>query len=82
MKIHCLSLKEKYDTLFKIRSRKPAFLLNPLKAMLNLVIDRICLQQLEYEMERADIPDDSIFLNSILWSPCLPLSTYSTRESQ
>ena len=29
--------------------------------MLNLVIDRISLQQLEYEMERADLPDDYLF---------------------
>ena len=26
--------------------------------MLNLVVYRIYLQQLEYEMERADLPDD------------------------
>ena len=29
--------------------------------MLNLVVNRISLQQLEYEMERADLPDDYIF---------------------
>ena len=63
-KIIFLSIKEKDDLLFKIMSKIPAFVLNPLKAMLNLVVDRISLQQLEYEMERADLPDDYIFLKS------------------
>ena len=56
--IQCLSLKAKNDALFKIRSKITAFVLNPLKAMLNLVVDIISLQQLDYEMERANIPDD------------------------
>ena len=30
--------------------------------MLNLIVDSISLQQLEYEMERDDPPDDNIFL--------------------
>ena len=60
-KIIFLSIKAKDDSLFKIMSKIPAFVLNPLKAMLNLVVDRISLQQLEYEMERADIPDDYNF---------------------
>ena len=50
MKIHCLSLKAKDDVRFKIKSKILAFLLKILKAMLNHVIDRISLQQLEYEM--------------------------------
>ena len=62
MKKHCLSLKSKDDELFKIRSKIPAFVLNPLKDMLNLVVYRISLQQLEHEMERADLPDDYFFL--------------------
>ena len=58
MKKHCSYLKAKYDALFKIRSKIPAFVLNPLKSMLNLVVDRISLQKLEYEMKPDDIPDD------------------------
>ena len=38
--------------------KKPAFLLKPLMAMLKLVVDRISIQQLEYEMERADLTDN------------------------
>ena len=53
-----LSLEEKDDALFKISSNKFAFLLKPLEDMLNLVVDGIYLQQIEYEMERADLPDD------------------------
>ena len=29
--------------------------------MLNCVVDRFYFQQLEYEMDRVDIPDDYIF---------------------
>ena len=47
--------------------------------MLKSEVDRLSLQQLDYEMDRADIPDDYIFLNSILWSPYLPLHTYSAQ---
>ena len=36
--------------MFKIKPKRPAFVLKPLKAMLNLIVDRISLQQLEYEM--------------------------------
>ena len=54
MKKHCLSLKAKDDALFRIGSKSPAFVLNPLKTMLKLVVDIITLQQLEYEMYRSD----------------------------
>ena len=50
MKKHYLYLKAKGDPLFKIRPKRPAFVLNSLKDMLNLVVDIISLQQLEYEM--------------------------------
>ena len=58
MKIHCYSLKAEHYALFKNRLKKPAFVLKPLKAILNPVVDRSSLQQLEYEMERDDLPDD------------------------
>ena len=61
IKIHFLSLKEKYDTLFKIGSKRPAFEIKPLRSMLNLVIHRISLRKLYYKMERADLPDDYNF---------------------
>ena len=48
--------------MLKIRSKSPEFALKTLKEMLNLVVDRIYLQQLEYKMERDDIPDDYNFL--------------------
>ena len=47
--------------MLKIRSKSPEFALKTLKEMLNLVVDRIYLQQLEYKMERDDIPDDYNF---------------------
>ena len=57
-----LSLKARDDSLFKNISKKPAFVLNPLKAMIKHVVDIISLQQLDYEMECVDIPDDYNFL--------------------
>ena len=45
------------DALFKIRSKSPAFVLNPIKAMLKLAVDIISLQQLEYEMYCSDPPN-------------------------
>ena len=48
--IHCL-----------IIGQKPSFAMNILKAMLNHIVDRISLQQLDYEMEPNDIPDDYNF---------------------
>ena len=64
MKKYCLYLKAKDYALFNIRPKINAFVLNPLKAMLNLVVEIIYLQQLGYKMERADLPDDYIFLKS------------------
>ena len=61
MKKHCLSLKAKNDALINISSKRPDFVLKPLKVMMDLVVDRISLQKLEYEMERADLPDDYNF---------------------
>ena len=61
MNKHSLSLKSKDDALLNISSKISAFVLNQLKAMLNPVVDIIYLQQLEYEMERADLSDDYIF---------------------
>ena len=78
MKEHCLSLKSKDDVLFKIESKMTAFVMKPSKSMLNLVVDRIYIQQLQYEMERADLQDDLKKLNRVLWSPFLPLPTYLT----
>ena len=60
IKIHFLSLKEEDDTLFKNRE-KPAFVLRLLKAKFKNVVGRLSLQQLEYEMDFTDLPDDYNF---------------------
>ena len=54
MKEHCLFIKARDDAMFKVIPKRPAFVLNPLKAMLKLVVDIITLQRLEYEMYRSD----------------------------
>ena len=56
-----------------IGKKKPAFVLNPLKAMLNLVVEIISVQKLEYEMERVDLPDDYNFFEIGYYShPAFP----------
>ena len=40
--------------MIKNRPKRPTFLLRTLLTMLNLKVDRIYLQQLEYEMSRTD----------------------------
>ena len=57
IKVHYLSLYAEDDALFKNRSQKPSFALRPLKSMLNFEVDRLSLQQIEYEMDCADLPD-------------------------
>ena len=55
------SLKIDYDALFKNRPKIPAFVLIPLKSTLNFEVDRLSLQQLEYEMDCTDYPVDFNF---------------------
>ena len=45
--MHCLRI-----------GRKPGFVRKPLRAVLNHVVGILYLQQLEYEMELIDLPDD------------------------
>ena len=49
--MHCLRILKNTD-----------FVLKLLYSMLNHIVNRISLQQFDYEMERVVIPDDSIFL--------------------
>ena len=60
MKIHFYILKQSMMQCLRI-GRKYSFVIRPLKAMLNHVMVRLSLQQLEHEMERADLPDDCNF---------------------
>ena len=50
--MHCL----------RIGKKRPAFLIGPSKIMLNFEVDRLSLQQLEYEMYCTDFPVDYNFL--------------------
>ena len=59
--MHCYYLKIDDDALFKNRSKRPTFVLRPLNVMLNFEVDRISLQQLEYEINRTDYPVNFIF---------------------
>ena len=61
MKKNCLSLKTRDDALFKVKSKIPTFVLKPIKAIRKFLVDIISLQQLGYEMERSDLPDDYFF---------------------
>ena len=57
MKMHCYSLKNQDDALFNNSSKRPAFVLKPLKTMLNFELEILSLQQLEYEMYRTGHPN-------------------------
>ena len=46
IKVHCYYIKTQDDALFKNRSKISAFLLSPLKSMLDSEVDRLSLQKL------------------------------------
>ena len=54
--MHCYSIEIDDDSLFINMSKLLAFVLRPLKYMLNFEVDRLSLQQLEYEMDCTDYP--------------------------
>ena len=56
--MRCRSLKIDDDALFKNRPKRPAFLLRPLRSVLNFEVDRLSPQQIEYEMDCTDYPVD------------------------
>ena len=62
MNMHFYSLKIDDDELFKNMLKRPVSIISPLKSMLNFEVDRLSLQQLEYEMDRTDYPVDYNFL--------------------
>ena len=43
---------------YLIIGQKPTFVLSPIQAMIKSEVDILSLQQLEYEMDCADLPDD------------------------
>ena len=69
MNMRCYFLKIDDGALFKNSSKRPVFVIIPLKFMLNFEVDRLSLQQLEYEMDCTGYPADYNFLNWILWLP-------------
>ena len=56
--MHCYSLKIDYDALCKDSSKRPAFVIRPLKPMINYELDRLYLQKFEYEMDSTYYPVD------------------------
>ena len=62
MKFNCHTLKLDDYSLFKNRSKRPTLVTRPFFTMLNLELDRIYIQQLEYEMDCTDYPVDYNFL--------------------
>ena len=58
MKFNFHVLKLYDDDLFKNRSKRSTFVTRPFLTMLNLEVNIISLQQLEYEMDRTDYPID------------------------
>ena len=52
--MYCYYRKIYDDALFKIRSKRPVFVLRPLKSILDSEVDVLSLQQLEYEIDCND----------------------------
>ena len=52
------SLKINDDVLFMNRSKKPAFVLRPLKSMPNFEVEKLSPQKLDHEMGCTDYPVD------------------------
>ena len=61
MKFNCLSLKIDDDELFKKGSKISTFFIRPFLTMLNLEVEKISLQQLEYKMDFTNYPGDYNF---------------------
>ena len=61
MKFNCISLRMDDGDQFKNMSKRPTFVLRTFLTMLTLEVDRLSLQQLEYEMDCTDDPVDYIF---------------------
>ena len=56
--MNCYSFKFDEDALFRNRSKRPACVLSQLKFMLNFEVDKLSLQQIEYEMDSTDYSVD------------------------
>ena len=61
----CGSLLKADKVLFKTRKFLPRFVLAPLRSFLNLNLDRLCLLQLEREMDSTGYPDDHKFFELV-----------------
>ena len=51
------------NDLFNFRTNRPKFVLTSFQHFLDSKLDRLSLQQLEFEMDSAGYPDNYIFLN-------------------
>ena len=70
------------DALFKNRSKRPDFVLRPLNSMLNFEVERLSLQQLEYEMDCNDYPVDHIcFEIGYCGHPNLPYANIQFKQA-
>ena len=59
--MNCNYIKSEDNALFKNSSKRPAFVLRPLKYILNFEVHRLSLQQLEYKMDHTGYPVDYIY---------------------
>ena len=63
MKTRCEFIIKADNEVFKKRSNKPMFVLTSFQYFLDSNLDRLSLQQLEFEMNSAGYPDKYSFLN-------------------
>ena len=76
MKTRCDFILEVDNELFNNRTQKPRFVLCSFQQILNPKLDRLSLQQLEYEMDYTDYPEKYNFCN---YDILVTLSTLTQR---
>ena len=64
------------NEVFNIKTNKPMFVLTSFQHFLDSDLDKLSLQQLEFEMDPAGYPDKYNCFIGILWSPSVPLLEY------
>ena len=82
IKINFLSLIMVDYDLFNNRSKRPNFLISPYLTILNLEVDRLSLQQPEYEMDRTGYPVNyNIFEIGYCGHPNFPYTNIQLKQS-
>ena len=80
--MNCYYIKAEDDALFNNTSKILTSVLSPLKSMLNFEVDRLSLQQLEYEIDSTDYHANyNFFAIGYFGHPNLPYSNIQFKQA-